>query len=248
MSARLPSVAAVSGDDKAVSGDKAAAAVTSRAQTASACPPTDRRRTGTDDISISTPAAAPVAWIALDTEKLTSNGVHPRRVQKGCYPLKVVELYLDVSCSLSATAQLGPFRPAQLLIRDEEEAIDRRLLHLSLSKVTSELVLYLPKVPLPPRKVHGGQASAAIPRAQDVCPAVRPSKGVTRIDGLVAIEQQELCREPLRWCLAICPLMQSMPGLVPSGLVSCARFSLIPALHRASITIRADTWPACATC
>jgi hypothetical protein len=84
--------------------------------------------------------------------------------------------------------QLLPVRQAQFLIRDEEEPINRRLLALSLLKVSSELTLDLPELLLPPRKVHGCQASEAILRAQDVLPTVRPSEGVTWINALVAIE------------------------------------------------------------
>jgi len=101
----------------------------------------------------------------------------------------MVEDYLDVCCHLRGRlAQLLPVRQAQLLIRDEQEPTNRRLLALSLSKVSSELTLDLPELLLPPRKVHGCQASEAILRAQDVLPTVRPSEGVTWINALVAIE------------------------------------------------------------
>ena len=101
----------------------------------------------------------------------------------------MVEVYLDVSCHLRGRlVQLLPVRQAQLLIRDEEEPINRRLLALSLLKVSSELTLDLSELLLPSRKVHGCQASEAILRTQDVLPAIRPSERVTWIDAEVAIE------------------------------------------------------------
>jgi hypothetical protein len=175
--------------DGALSSGNAVPAVTSRPQAALASLPTDRGRVGTHGISTSTPPPGSSAWVAPDAEKPASYGLHPRLVQKDCYPLKMVEVYLDVSCYLfGRLVQLLPVGQAQFLIRDEKEPVNRRLLALSLLKVSSELALDLRELLLSSRKVHGCQASEATLRAQDVLPAVRPSIGVAWINVLVAIE------------------------------------------------------------
>jgi hypothetical protein len=111
-SARLCGVAATATyADGAVSSGNAVAAVPSGAQAASASPAADRGRVGTDCIGNSTLTTGTVAWAAPDAEKLTSYRLHLRGVQKGGYPLKMVEMYLNVSSHLCAClAKLLPVR------------------------------------------------------------------------------------------------------------------------------------------
>jgi hypothetical protein len=178
---------------------------------------THRGRVSTDRMSISAPASALVSPVVPDAEKLLSHGLHPREVQDACYPLKVIKMYIDVFHGLlRQLAQFIPLRQPHLLIRDEEETINRRLLRFSLLEVTLKLLFYVLEVLLSPGKVDGCKATKAILGAQDVLSAVLPSKGMTGINVLVAIEQQELHSEPLGRRLATRPLSQAVPGLVPA--------------------------------
>jgi hypothetical protein len=85
-------------------------------------------------------------------------------------------------------ARFSPLRQAKLMISDEKEPAKWRLL-VHLSEIVRKLFLIVPKSCCPLGQYTTAPASEAIPRTQDVLPAVRTAEGMTRINVLISIEQ-----------------------------------------------------------